>query len=64
MNPSALLFAALAVLPALGLAFWSCCVMDQVVDEMDARIGWTRVPPEGRTAPDDARKGKTGADNG
>lgn len=59
MNPSALLVAALVVLPALGLAYWACCVMDQVDEEMDAPIGWKRESFEDRTAPHDAREGLT-----
>lgn len=46
MNPAALLVAALVVLPAMGLAFWACCVMDQIDEEMDARSGCNRVPFE------------------
>lgn len=59
MNPAALLIAALVLLPALGLAIWACCVMDQVDEHMDACSDWKRVPFENPTAFHDPRKGMT-----
>ncbi|MDL2339601.1 MAG: hypothetical protein QFE16_17345 [Pseudomonadota bacterium] len=58
-SAAALLIAAVVVLPALGLAFWACCVMDQVDEEMDACMGWKRLPFEDPTASHDPHKGMT-----
>ena len=63
MNPAALLIAALVLLPALGLAIWACCVMDQVDEDVDEQMhacsGWKRVPFESPTGFHDPHKGLT-----